>query len=239
MTDEPILPHDDIDRVTRLSSGGGEAVERQSAEETDRSRRLTVQGSLRDDEVYAPRNPRPDAARGGGSWSRAPRSYSTMRVTDDERLWAAVAHASAWITLFGGIVSVGAVLPLSIFIPLVIYFIFRKKSDYIAFHALQAFVLQLIGTVGAAALLAVGGVVWGVGMIVALLAVLALVGFILVPLWGLVGLGLLLVVILLPLIMVFYGTLGAVESFRGRDFRYPYISRWIDRQLAGGQYRYI
>lgn len=162
-----------------------------------------------------------------------------MRVTDDERLWAAVAHASAWITLFGGIVSVGAVLPLSIFIPLAIYFIFRKKSDYIAFHALQAFVLQLIGTVGAAALLAVGGVVWGVGMIVALLAVLALVGFVLVPLWGLVGLGLLAVVVLLPLIMVFYGTLGAVECFRGRDFRYPYISRWIDRQLAGSQYRYV
>ena len=73
---------------------------------------------------------------------------------------------------------------------------FRRKSDYVAFHALQAFVIQLIGTVGAALLLAAGGLVWGVGMVIAILAVVVLVGIVLVPIWGLVGIALLLVVLL-------------------------------------------
>ncbi|MDZ4768694.1 MAG: DUF4870 domain-containing protein, partial [Chloroflexota bacterium] len=169
------------------------------------------------------------------AWSAmTPRSsLAATAVTDDERLWAAIAHASAWITLFGGIVSIGAIVPISIFIPLAIFFIFRKKSDYIAFHALQAFVFQLIGTVGAALLLTVGGVVWGIGMVVALVAVLVLVGFVLVPLWALVGLVGLLAIALMPLAMVLYATIGAIETFRGRDYRYPLVSRWIDRQLSG------
>lgn len=120
-----------------------------------------------------------------------PRSYSTLRVSEDEKLWAAVAHGSVWVTLLGGILSGGAIIPVSVFIPLVIYFLFRQKSDYIAFHALQAFVLQLIGTVGAFLLLLVGGLVWGIGMVIALLAVVLLVGFILVPFWGIVGVALL------------------------------------------------
>ncbi|MBK8027834.1 MAG: DUF4870 domain-containing protein [Chloroflexi bacterium] len=239
MIDDPILPHDELDRVNRLSSSETEPVARPTLEESERSSRLAVQTSEQSPAgAPAPRLPR-ETLRSSGSWPRTPRTTVAVPVSDDERLWAAVAHASAWITLFGGIVSIGAVLPVSIFIPLVIFFIFRKKSEYIAFHALQAFVLQLVGTVGAAALLAVGGVVWGIGMVVALIAVMAVVGFVLVPLWGFVGLGLLAVVLLLPLSMVFYGTLGAIESFRGRDYRYPVISRWIDRQLHGSHYRYV
>lgn len=234
MTDEePILPHEELERVSRLTSGGD--VRSEKAEES--SERLA---SLPESTDYIERkSQRTEAVRGTGTWQRAPRTIITPTVTDDERLWAAVAHASAWITLFGGIVSIGAIIPLSIFIPLAIYFLFRKKSEYIAFHALQAFVLQLLGTVGAALLLAVGGVVWGVGMIVALVAVLALVGFVLVPLWGLVGLGLLGVVVVLPLLMVLYGTIGAIETYRGRDYRYPLISRWIERQLSTNRYSYV
>ena len=94
--------------------------------------------------------------------------------------------------------------------------------------------LQLIGTVGAFLLLFVGGLVWGVGMVIALLAVVILVGFILVPFWGLVGIVLLAVTVVLPISMIFFGTYGAVETHNGRDYRYPFIARWVDRQLAGG-----
>jgi uncharacterized Tic20 family protein len=163
-----------------------------------------------------------------------PRSYSTSRVTQDERLWATVAHASAWLTIFGGIITVGAILPISIFVPLVIFFMFRKRSDFVAFHALQAFVLQLLGTVGAFALLTVGGTVWALGMVVAALLIFLLVGFILVPLWGIVGIALLLAVLLLPLAMLFYSVVAAYTTYRGEDYRYPVIARWVDRQLAGG-----
>jgi len=163
-----------------------------------------------------------------------PRSYSTLRVSDDEKLWASVAHGSVWVTLLAGLLSGGAIIPLSVFIPLVIYFLFRQKSDYVAFHALQAFVLQLIGTIGAFLLISVGGLVWVIGMVIALLAVVILVGFILVPFWSLVGIVLLSSTVLLPIAMIFFGTYGAVETHNGRDYRYPFIARWVDRQLAGG-----
>ncbi len=163
-----------------------------------------------------------------------PRSYSTMHVTDDERLWAAVAHASVWITFLTGFFTAGFGVVLSVFTPLVIYFVFRRKSDYVTFHALQAFVLQLVATVGALALLLVGGIAWVVGLVVALLLTLVLIGFVLAPLWGLVGIALVVVVFLMPFVMLLFGTIGAIQTYNGRDYRYPYIARWVDRQLAGG-----
>ncbi len=163
-----------------------------------------------------------------------PRSYSTLRVSEDERLWAGVAHGSVWITLMIAITSAGFLVPVSIFIPLIVYLMFRRRSDFVAFHALQAFVLQLIGTIGAFALLMIGGVVWLVGLTVALLAMAVLIGFILVPIWGLVGIILLLVSGGLPIATLLYGTIAAIETYHGRDYRYPFIARWVDRQLAGG-----
>jgi uncharacterized Tic20 family protein len=163
-----------------------------------------------------------------------PRSYSTMHVTDDERLWATVAHASVWVTFVTGMFTAGFSAPLSIFVPLIIYFLFRNKSDFVTFHALQAFVLQLIGIIGAFALLVVGGVAWVVGLVVALLLMLVLIGFVLAPLWGVVGIALLVVVCLMPFGMLLFGTIGAVQTYNGRDYRYPFIARWVDRQLASG-----
>jgi uncharacterized Tic20 family protein len=172
-----------------------------------------------------------------GAWREAAASFSMPQrpnpagVSDDERLWATIAHASAWITFFGGIVSIGALIPVSIFIPLVIYFYFRDKSDYIAFHALQAFVIQLVGTVGAGLLLVVGGLVWVIGLVIGMIAMIVLIGFVLVPVWALVGVVAGALISLLPLAMVMFATIGAIETYRGRDYRYPVISAWIERQI--------
>lgn len=163
-----------------------------------------------------------------------PRSYSTLRVSDEEKLWAAVAHGSIWLSVALSVMSVGTLLPVSVFIPLVIYFMFRKRSDYVAFHALQAFVLQLVGSIGALVLLLVGGAVWLVGLFLALLAMAILIGFILVPVWGLVGIILLLATAVLPLAALLFGTIATIETYNGRDYRYPLLARWVDRQLAGG-----
>ena len=215
MSDDSVRPPDDQERVSRLSSDS-------SGDETVREYERRYYGEETD-------APAPKAKR-----MEMPRSYSTLRVSDDEKLWASVAHGSVWVTLLAGLLSGGAIIPLSVFIPLVIYFLFRQKSDYVAFHALQAFVLQLIGTIGAFLLLSVGGLVWGIGMVIALLAVVILVGFILVPFWGLIGVVLLSATVVLPIAMIFLGTYGAVETHNGRDYRYPFIARWVDRQLAGG-----
>ena len=166
--------------------------------------------------------------------SDMPRSYGTLHVTDDEKLWASVAHASVWFTFIAGFLTAGFSVPVSIFVPLVIYFMFRKKSDYVTFHALQSFVVQIMGTVGALALLVVGGALWVVGLVIAAILMVVLVGFVLLPVWGLVGILLLLAVTAMPFVMVFLGTVGAIKTYNGQDYRYPYIARWVDRQLAGG-----
>jgi uncharacterized Tic20 family protein len=163
-----------------------------------------------------------------------PRSYSTMRVSDEERLWAALAHGSVWITFALFFTTAGVGVPLSVFIPVMIYFLFRKKSDYVTFHALQAFVLQLVGTVGALALLVIGGIIWVIGLIVSLVLIVVIVGIVIAPLWGLVGIALLVVVVLMPFAMLLLGTIAMIETYNRRDYRYPYIARWVDRQLAGG-----
>lgn len=207
MSDDSIRQPRDKERVSRLSAEGDDVV-REYEQRYEAPEHKTRRKEL-------------------------PRSYSTLRVTDEEKLWASVAHGSVWITILGAVLSLGAVVPLSIFIPLVIYFLFRNKSDYVAFHALQAFVLQLFGTVGALLVLLIGGLVWGIGMLIALLAVVILVGFVLVPLWGLVGVVLLGVTVVMPLAMIFYGTFAAIETHNGRDYRYPFIASWVDRQLSG------
>jgi len=208
MSDEEVRKSDEIERVSRLSASqdtGDQVVQEY------------------EERYHGKPKPR-----------EMPRSYSTLHVTDEERLWAAIAHGSVWLTLLTGLLTVGVSVPLSIFIPLVIYFLFRRRSDYVTFHALQAFVIQLLGTVGALVLLTVGGAAWLAGMVIALLAVFVLVGAILVPLWGIVGIALGLAVLLMPLAMLLFGTIAAIETYHGRDYRYPFIARWVDRQLAGG-----
>lgn len=207
-----------------------------TAGETDRVSRLS--GRVADPDVdpvvreyeqryFGPRDEKPKRR-------EMPRSYSTLRVSDEEKLWAAVAHGSVWLTMALSVLSIGTLMPVSVFIPLVIYFLFRKRSDYVSFHALQAFVLQLVCTIGAFLLLVVGGVVWLIGLFIALLAMAILVGFILVPVWGIVGVVLGLAIAVMPLAGLLFGTIATIETYNGRDYRYPFVARWVDRQLAGG-----
>ncbi|NDJ59598.1 MAG: DUF4870 domain-containing protein [Chloroflexi bacterium] len=237
MTDE--RQTDEVERVSRLSSPTDDTAQNnddRSSDDVVREYEERYGGKRKVDEVDPMDDPGdgPEFVKRPQSAGRAPRSYSTLRVTDEERLWAALAHGSAWLTVVGGVVSVGFIVPITVFVPLIIYFMFRRKSDFVAFHALQAFVLQLVGTVGALVILVTGGVAWLIGMVVALLAMFVLIGFILVPVWGLVGVVLLAVVALMPLAMLLYSTLAAIETYNGSDYRYPFIARWVDRQLAGG-----
>jgi uncharacterized Tic20 family protein len=236
MSEEPIRPSGEQDRLSRLAAAGSPSggVPHDPDADANDSEPIARQDNARDFSGDKPKR-RPRAGTPFGmSPGDMPRSYSTFHVSDDERLWATIAHGSAWITLLGGIASIGAVLPLSVFVPLGIYFVFRRRSEYVAFHALQAFVIQLFGTVGALLLLFAGGIVWLIGLVVALLSMLVLIGFVLLPLWTLVGLALVIVVIAMPIVMVVYGTMAAVETYNAHDYRYPFIARWVDRQLAGG-----
>jgi uncharacterized Tic20 family protein len=126
----------------------------------------------------------------------------------DERTWAMVAHLSVLLNLVTGFLGVIA--------PLVIYIIFKDRSRYVAFQALQTFVFQLVFWAGAGLLI---GLIWGITG--ALSAVL--IGVLCVPF------SLLFTIILglMPLVALVYGVYGGIECNKGTDFRFWLIGDWV------------
>jgi uncharacterized Tic20 family protein len=152
-------------------------------------------------------------------------------VTEDERTWAAIAHASALVTLALGLLTGGIASLLTLFIPLGIYFTYRKRSEYVAYASLQAFALQLLGTVGWLTVLVTGTIV---GVLLLVVLVITIVGIILTPIVAIM-LGLfVLATFVMPVGMVVYGALAAWETYQGKWYRYPWIGNWIDRQMHTG-----
>jgi uncharacterized protein len=154
-------------------------------------------------------------------------------LTDNEKTWASLAHASVLITAAVGLSSAGVGSLLTLFIPLMIYFYFRGKSEYVTRHALQAFAAQVVGVVGFAVLISVAMTAWIVLLIISALLVLVLVGIILLPIVALGGLLVVASTVLLPLAMVVYGMIAAVEAYHGTNYSYPWIGDWVDDQLYG------
>src|SRR5579859_5132189 len=119
----------------------------------------------------------------------------------DERTWAMVAHLSVLLNLITGFLGVVAAL--------VIYIIFKDRSRYVAYQAMQSFVFQLIFWAGAGVAIAL---IWGItGALTA-----ALIGILCVPfsLVLTVALG------LMPLVALIYGVYGALEANQGKPFSY-------------------
>ena len=162
---------------------------------------------------------------------RAAPLVRTSSTSDDERTWAAIAHGSALLTLLVGGLTGGLAVLFMLFVPLGIYFAYRQRSEYVAYHALQAFALQVLCTIGWLVIM-VGGVVLGT-LLTAILAItiigipLAIVAAVAIPLLVVASLA-------LPLGMPVFGAIAAWKAYRGEWYRYPRIGNWIDRQMHGG-----
>jgi uncharacterized Tic20 family protein len=128
----------------------------------------------------------------------------------EERTWAMLAHLSVLINLFTGILG-----PVAAFI---IYIVFRDRSRYVAYHALQSLILQLIVWVG-------GGVIIGAAWTIAGVLAAVLIGFLLMPFACLLS--------FIPLIAPIYGIIGAVKTSQGEDFKYWLIGDWVRGTLTG------
>ena len=57
-------------------------------------------------------------------------------VTTEERTWALLAHLSIFLNLFTGLLGTAAAL--------VIYLVYKDKSRYVTYQALQAIIFQLV-----------------------------------------------------------------------------------------------
>jgi hypothetical protein len=121
----------------------------------------------------------------------------------EERTWAMLAHLSVLVNLFTGVLG-----PV---VALIIYLVFLPRSKYVAYHAMQSFLFQLVVWCGI-------GVMWGiVGMLCAVLIGIVLIPFacILTPVF-LVGMA----------IAPIYGIIGALQTSQGQDFKYWLIGDW-------------
>jgi uncharacterized Tic20 family protein len=141
--------------------------------------------------------------------------------TQDERIMAALSHVMILLPMAGVIV------------PIVIWATQRETSEFVAFQALQALIYQLV-LIG----------LWFVG-----------IGCYMISIFGTLGTGIVLSeiapelgapgmlgfflpfvifgsVFLIGFLYIAYGTFGAVQVFRGRDFHYVLIGRWVERYTS-------
>lgn len=126
----------------------------------------------------------------------------------DERTWAMLAHLSVLANLVTGILGPVA--------SLVIFLVYRNRSKYVAYHALQSTVNQLIWWVGGGALI---GIIWAItGLLSALI-----IGILCIPFALLLTIALL----AMPLVSLIYGVVGAIQVSQGQDFQYWLVGEWV------------
>lgn len=126
----------------------------------------------------------------------------------EEKQWAMISHFSVLLNLFTGFIGAA--------IPLVIYFIYKDRSRYVAYHSMQAFIMQAICSFGGL-LLAV--VIGGVGQFI------PFIGLICLPISCIFG--------LLPIAALIYGTYGGIQINNGQDFSYWIIGDWVRSAFTG------
>ncbi len=130
-------------------------------------------------------------------------SEPTPLSVSEERTWAMLAHLSVLINLFTGVLG-----PV---VALIIYLIFVPRSKYVAYHAMQSFLFQLVMWYGL-------GVMWGiVGMLSAVV-----IGVVLIPFACVFTPFLLIGMAIAPI----YGIVGAVQTSQGQDFKYWLVGDW-------------
>lgn len=142
---------------------------------------------------------------------------SAAQTTSEERMLAALGHVAILFLGFG------------VFGPALLWTTQRKKSSFVAFHALQALAYQLLSVVF--------GMLLTCGMSVLILALsVGVMAFVNVEEPYPVAIFLVQFVVI-GLIFVFFalymgaGFLGAILTLTGRDFRYPLLGRWIENYL--------
>ena len=124
-----------------------------------------------------------------------------LMSAQEERSWSVLAHLSIFLNLFTGFLGPVAAL--------VIWLVYKDRSQKVAFHALQSMWYQVawlvIGTIG--------------GFLATIFVLLTF------------GFGLLLVVplaIVLGLVPFVHGCYAAYKVNQGVDYRYPFVADRID-----------
>jgi uncharacterized Tic20 family protein len=132
----------------------------------------------------------------------------------DEHTWGMLSHLSVLLNLVTGFAGPIAAL--------IIYMVYKDRSRYVAYHAMQSMLFQLIWWYGGGLLI---GAMWAV--VGALSAIV--IGVVLIPL----AIPMTCVLALLPMGAVIYGIVGAVQTNQGQDFKYWLVGDWVRGTLTG------
>ena len=128
----------------------------------------------------------------------------------DERTWGMLSHLSVLLNLVTGLGGPIAAL--------IIYLVYKDRSRFVAYHALQSLVFQLIWWVGGGAL---AGISWALSGVLSAV----LIGLLCIPFACIFS--------LLPLGSLIYGIVGAVQTSQGQDFKYWLVGDWVRGTLTG------
>ena len=135
--------------------------------------------------------------RGSGGGSAPGLTTTTGMSSRDENTWSVLAHLSVFVNLLTGFFG-----PV---VALIIWFVYRDRSERIAFHAVQSALYQAAWAV----ILAIGWTLTGLLMMV-------IVGFLLLP-----------VMILLSFVPVVHMAYAAYRVNQGVDYRYPFVAALV------------
>jgi uncharacterized Tic20 family protein len=139
---------------------------------------------------------------GSGSGGSGSGMTTTAMSPRDENTWSVLAHLSVFVNLLTGFLG-----PV---VALIIWFVYRDRSETVSFHALQSALYQLAWAV----ILAIGWTITG------LLAVI-IIGLLLIP-----------VMIVLSVVPFVHMAYAAYKVNQGIDYRYPFVA-----DLIGGSRR--
>ncbi len=120
-----------------------------------------------------------------------------------------LAHLSILLNLVTGLLGLAGAL--------IIYLIYQERSRYVAYHALQALVFQLVVWLG-------GGILTVIVWIITGTLSFVLVGLLCIPFA--------LLITLIPLAGVVYGIIGGIQCSQGQDFRYWLVGDWVRGTLT-------
>ncbi len=134
---------------------------------------------------------------GSGGGSGPGMTTTTGMSPRDENTWSVLAHLSILVNLLTGFLGPVAAMA--------IWFVYRNRSERVAFHALQSALYQ----VAWAAILAIGWTITALLMVV-------VIGFLLVP-----------VMIVLSVAPFFHMAYAAYKVNQGVDYRYPLVADLI------------
>lgn len=171
---------------------------RHSSEEESRLRRIRVGG---EDDVGSTRSDATGPKSFGSSGGPVAGGAPSMSV-GDERTWSLLSHLSVLLSLISGIGGPVAAL--------VIWLVYKERSERVAFHALQSLWYQ-VAWLGIFA-------VYGLVTLVLSIITLGLATVVLVPL-----------AFLLAVVPVVHQCYAAYKVNQGVDYRYPIVADLVDK----------